>query len=169
MDGWESEGSVLPYGEELCRASGLCGAIADKEGRRHVVSRTTNISGKKKKCSHYVCCLCIDLYLDKSGDSNRLTVLYKFTYHYKVHLLKFYTVINKGCVKHSLRLLLWLFIDHSTLNCCIAVFVFTLPAVDESLLLCVTLVESVAPQKCRQEVENINQSHLWWSHLLSLD
>ncbi|AWP19428.1 Hypothetical protein SMAX5B_015962 [Scophthalmus maximus] len=31
---------VVPYGEELCRASGLCGASADEDGRRHVVSGT---------------------------------------------------------------------------------------------------------------------------------
>lgn len=40
MDGWEDRGSVLPYGDELCGASGLCGASADEEGRRHVVSGT---------------------------------------------------------------------------------------------------------------------------------
>lgn len=37
----------LPYGEELCGASGLCGASADEEGRRHVVSAPTQTTGRK--------------------------------------------------------------------------------------------------------------------------
>jgi len=46
------KGSVLPYGEEFCRASGLCGASAaeeeeeEEEGRRHVVSGTTEDKGR---------------------------------------------------------------------------------------------------------------------------
>lgn len=37
MEGWEAQ-FYQPYGEEFIRASGPCGASADEEGQRHVVS-----------------------------------------------------------------------------------------------------------------------------------